>query len=164
MIAAAWILLLLLLTAVFNGLLEQQRNPNQMVETRMTDGGVLETTLKRNRQGHYVATGKINGTLVEFLMDTGATTISIPTGVANRLDLEVGPSAPVYTANGTIYVRLTRLDEVQLGSVKLRQVSANINPHMGGDSVLLGMSFLRDLEFSQRGDTLTIRQYGPPEE
>jgi aspartyl protease family protein len=41
----------------------------------------------------------------------------------------------------------------------LQQVRASINPNMQGNEVLLGMSFLKHLEFTQRGDSLTLRQY-----
>ena len=52
----------------------------------------------------------------------------------------------------------TVADEVRLGNIVLRQVRASINPHMLGDTVLLGMSFMKNLELVQKGDTLTIRQ------
>ena len=52
----------------------------------------------------------------------------------------------------------TRLDEVRLGNIELNNVRADINPHMRSDDVLLGMSFLRKLEFTQRDRELTIRQ------
>ena len=54
------------------------------------------------------------------------------------------------TANGRIEVYSTLLREVNLGG---------INPHMPGDEVLLGMSFLKHLDFSQRSDQLLLRQY-----
>jgi len=53
----------------------------------------------------------------------------------------------------------TRLDSVQLGSVKLRDVRATILPSMAADApVLLGMSFLKHLELVQRNGLLTLRQ------
>ena len=48
---------------------------------------------------------------------------------------------------------------MQLGELSVDNVRANINPGMRGNEILLGMSFLKQLEFTQRGDTLTIRQY-----
>jgi len=46
-----------------------------------------------------------------------------------------------------------------MGSIKLVNVRASINPYVTGDDVLLGMSFLKYLEFTQKGTQLTIRQY-----
>jgi len=48
---------------------------------------------------------------------------------------------------------------VSVGNIILRDVSADIAPTMNGDQVLLGMAFLKHLEFTQRGDELTIKQY-----
>ena len=64
----------------------------------------------------------------------------------------------VSTANGNITVYSTMLDEVSIGEIKLFDIKANINPHMHGGEILLGMSFLRDLSVTHAGDQLTIRQ------
>ena len=45
------------------------------------------------------------------------------------------------------------------GDISLQNVRATINPGYKSNQILLGMSFLKHLEFSQRGDTLTLRQY-----
>jgi len=82
---------------------------------------------------------------VRFLLDTGATDISVPGALANRLRLTPGKTSYASTANGTIKVYGTRLDSVALGGLSLANVSAHINPHMQGDTVLLGMSFLQHI-------------------
>ncbi len=157
MIYIAWLLALGLLTWIFAGWLDAQRNPNRDVGSTIINGKPA-VVLERNRYGHYNVTGKINGGEVEFMLDTGATTVSVPTSIAKRLRLERGPAVPVSTANGTVIMYMTRLDSVQLGDIELRNVKANINPHVKSDEVLLGMSFLKHLEFTQRGDTLILRQ------
>ena len=159
MIYAAWILLAALLSWMFADILDRQRNPNQSLQTRTAPSGVREVVLVRNRQGHYVATGSINGSSVELLLDTGATHVSVPAGLARRLDLERGPALPTRTANGVITTYRTRLDSVSVGEIVLRNVAASINPHAVGEEVLLGMAFLKRLELIQRGDTLTLRQH-----
>jgi len=119
---------------------------------------VRELTLQRNRFGHYVASGNINDTPVVFLLDTGASDVSVPENLARQIGLKRGRPMMYQTANGTITVFATRLDKVDLGGIVLRQVRASINPNMQGNEVLLGMSFLKHLEFSQRGNTLVLRQ------
>lgn len=52
----------------------------------------------------------------------------------------------------------TRLDSLQLGDIVLRDVRALVVPGLGGEQVLLGMSALKQLEFTQRGGTLLLRQ------
>ena len=121
--------------------------------------GVKEVVLQRNRDGHYLATGQINGQNVEFLLDTGASDVSVPQPLAMRLGLKRGQAAIYSTANGNITSYLTRIDSLNLGGIELRDIRASINPSTNADTILLGMSFLKHLEFTQRGDTLIIRQY-----
>ena len=61
---AAWLVLLALLTWFFSGVLDHQRNPNQSLQTRIDAGGIREVVLQRNRFGHYVTSGSINGEAV----------------------------------------------------------------------------------------------------
>ncbi|MBL1432402.1 TIGR02281 family clan AA aspartic protease [Gammaproteobacteria bacterium AH-315-C21] len=158
MIYAMWIVVLLGLTYFFSGVLDKQRNPNAHVAGRVSAEGNPEVVLQRNRYGHYVANGKINGHDVIFLLDTGATDVSIPEQVAQRVGLRRGAGHSAMTANGTVQVFATQLEQVELGSIKLKKVRASINPHMGGEEILLGMSFLRQLDFSQTGKQLTLKQ------
>jgi len=156
--AIMWILVLAMMTMMFNKLLDDQRNPNDDPQS-LSNATTSEVVLKRNRYGHYVATGAINNEPVEFLLDTGATDVSVPEGLAIKLGLEKGARARFETANGSVYGHMTQLDQVRLGGIELERVRASINPGMSGESVLLGMSFLKHLEFTQRGDTLILRQY-----
>ncbi len=158
MMIVAWIIALGFLVMFFNGVLERQHNPNQSVQTNLANDGLREIKLKRNRQGHYVARGMINNQPVIFLLDTGATVVSIPERVAKRLGLQRGRESYATTANGTIKTYATRLDTIGIGGIQLRNVAAQINPHMDAEEILLGMSFLKSLELIQRGDTLTLRQ------
>jgi aspartyl protease family protein len=158
MLIVAWLCALLLLTLFFNQKLEQQYNPNASPVSKNTvDGAVVK--LQRNRHGHYVSGGTINAEQVTFLLDTGATNVSIPANLANKLGLRSGAPHRVLTANGQITVYATRLNELTIGDIHLFNVAANINPGMNGDEILLGMSALKQLEFTQRGDQLTLRQY-----
>jgi len=158
MVILAWVLLLGLLLWWFTDYEESRRNPNQQINTRYTANGVQEIVLKRNRYGHYVATGSINGKPVTFLLDTGASDVSIPDSLAKELGLKRGISQIYNTANGKITAYQTKLDRVNLGGIELQNIRASINPASQGNEVLLGMSFLKELEFTQRGDTLTLRR------
>jgi len=159
MIFLAWVGAAALLSWLFAHELERRENPNQQVETTHS-GNAVEVRLTRNRMGHYVATGGINGRHVRFVLDTGATHVALGQGLAEELDLERGPAGYTKTANGTIVTYQTVLDRVELGGIALNDVTATINPRMPGDEVLLGMSFLKQLEMIQRGDQLVLRQPG----
>ncbi len=156
MIFIAWILFLGVLTFAFNNYLEQQNNPNQDVETQSINN-IAEVKLIQNRYGHYVVNGQINQHKVTFLLDTGATLISIPAAIAERLQLKKGYPSQSRTANGTITVYGTRLNSVSIGAITLNNIRATINPHMDGDEILLGMSFMKHLEMIQKGNELILR-------
>jgi aspartyl protease family protein len=157
MILAAWILALGILTLFFSNLLEHWQNPNRGVEGRTTSKGVQEVRLLRNRAGHYLAEGRINGHPVEFLLDTGATDVALSQALAERLGLELGPPGWSKTANGVVQTRSARLARVELGGIALDRIRASVLPNMDSNQVLLGMSFLRHLEMIQSGDTLLLR-------
>ena len=158
MTIAMWVVVLGLMTMFFQSWQDKQYNPNQQASLIRDSEGARELVLQRNRFGHYVASGTINNVPVVFLLDTGASDISVPADLAEEIGLKRGRAMVYQTANGEIKVFATTLATVDLGGIVLQQVRASINPNMQGDEVLLGMSFLKHLEFTQRGDTLTLRQ------
>lgn len=159
MLALAWLVLMLLGGLYFSDVLDEQRNPNQSLQTNYSESGMREVVLKRNRAGHYVTSGAINGQQVEFMLDTGATGVAIPALLAERLGLRRGRGYQTQTANGVTISYATELDRVSVGDISLDGVDAAIVPALGTREVLLGMSFLKHIEFTQRGDSLILRQY-----
>jgi len=145
-----WLVLLSLFSAYFWFWSESERNPNQNVANRVTQQGVREVVLQRNRFGHYVANGEINGHGVEFMLDTGASDISIPANVAARLGLKRGAVMTYQTAKGPAQVYLTRLDSVALGNIVLNDVRGSINPNVQESSILLGMAFLKQMSLVKK--------------
>ena len=158
---ATWIVGLLLLTLFFADQESHWFNPNQSPQYHTTQAGAQEVILQRNRQGHYIVTGTINGNAVEFLLDTGATDVVISGNLANRYGLKRGPRRIASTANGNVTVYATRIDRLTIGNITLTQVPASINPGMD-DLILLGMSALQQVELTQRNNTLTLRYYPQP--
>ena len=161
MLTVSCLLGIALLTGFFDYLIGHQENPNQQVQS-FGGEGFTRVLLQRNYMGHYVATGSINGRNAQFLLDTGATTVSVPEALARALELRYGPKLVIQTSAGSAHAYQTILREVRLGDIVLHDVEGIINPHMDAE-VLLGMNFLGRLEFSQRGDTLELvqREMGP---
>ncbi len=154
----AWLLALAILSFVFQDALEEQFNPNQNPQYQVNEQGLNEVILKQNRQGHYLTTGSINGINVTFLLDTGATQVSIPAHLAEQLNLPQYGSFRVQTANGSTLVYRTKIDELRIGNILLYNIDANINPSMQTNEILLGMSALRKLDFQQTGKQLILRE------
>jgi len=157
MLFMAWVVGLAILTLFFQRLLNEQENPNREIKITPDAQGRLQVVLQRNRSGHYVANGRINGEPVVFLLDTGATDVALPLRVARRLSVPLGAARMAKTANGNIRIWSTRLGSVDLGGLTARRVQASVLPNMLGEEVLLGMSYLKRFEFIQRGNTLTLR-------
>ena len=156
MIAVAWIAVLAILFLFFDERIARFYNPNPAPISKLLEDGGTRIVLLRNRYGHYVATGGINGQPVNFLVDTGASDVNIPKKVADKLNLIRGEPFYARTANGTVTVYRTHLDTVELGGIRFENIKGSINPHMEGDSILLGMEFLKRLDFNQTGRELTL--------
>jgi aspartyl protease family protein len=156
MLIVAWIIGLGMLTLLFDDQLAKQFNPNTDPISSSSQG-VQEVRLKQNRAGHYVSGGVINGQPVVFLLDTGATHVSVPMHLAEQLNLQMGRSSWVQTANGRVQVAQTSIQRLSIGDIQLDNVRANLNPGFKQNEILLGMSALKQLEFTQKGEWLILR-------
>jgi aspartyl protease family protein len=119
--------------------------------------GGSRVTLVADNAGHFVTSGSINGAQVRFLVDTGATLISMGVGDARRIGLDYmkGQRGFSNTANGVAPVYKVRLDSVRLGDIQINGVDALVHE---GDMpwVLLGMSFLNRVDMRRAGDQLDL--------
>lgn len=122
-------------------------------------GGENTITLLADGAGHFFATGAINGVAVRFLVDTGATFISIGRSDAQRIGINIsnGQRGMSQTANGVTEVTKVKLSSVQLGTLILHNVDAVVH---GKDLpiTLLGMSFLNRMEMQRLGANMTLKK------
>ena len=114
--------------------------------------------LTPDRNGHFISTGTINGTSVQFLVDTGASLIAMGLSDARRAGINylAGEKAFANTANGVAAVYRVRLDNVRLGDIVMNNVEAMVHPTNELPVVLLGMSFLGRLDMRREGESLTL--------
>lgn len=107
--------------------------------------------------GHFYAPGTINGTSVRFVVDTGATTISMSQSEADRigLDYKKGQRGYVNTANGAVAAYRMSLTSVRVGDVLVHNVDATILP-APMSHVLLGNSFLNRFQMRRDNDRMTL--------
>lgn len=154
MLVIAWLLIFGGFYWYFSDWHARQNNPNTVQVLAAQQG---DLTLMRNRAGHYVADGEINGRRVTFLLDTGATAVAMSSLLARELDLRRGAAVTMQTANGAASGFETRLASVRLGPIEMHDVAAIVSDGIDGGTVLLGMSFLKRVEFTQRDDRLILR-------
>ncbi|MEK9940591.1 MAG: TIGR02281 family clan AA aspartic protease [Methylotenera sp.] len=115
-------------------------------------------TLYANVQGHFVADCKINGAGLKYLVDTGATHVTLNSGDAlfAKIDYKRGKPVQVSTANGVVNAYAVTIANLKIGSISLGQVSATVLEGGSPAIVLLGMSALNRLEMKRQGTTLTL--------
>ncbi|MDM5077610.1 retroviral-like aspartic protease family protein [Aeromonas media] len=141
----AWLSLLGLLTLYFYS----------SAKPSVTASG--ELLLKADASGHYRLEGAINNQPVQLLLDTGATRVTIPQQVADRLGLIVHGSSQVNTAAGQIRVGNGTIETLAMGPLTLYDLAIFINPAADGDEVLVGMNALGRLELVQKERQLLLR-------
>jgi len=111
-----------------------------------------------DRGGHYIKEGLVNGTPVMFVVDTGATHISLNEPMARRigLDYKQGRQGTSSTASGLSTVYLITLDTVQLGPIEEKNVRAVVHEGAFPEIALLGNSFLDRLNLKREGEVLEL--------
>ena len=127
--ALGWVMALgaAIILAVF-GAVALDRWPNltgrfgPRVVAQVGADGAPELVVQRDRSGHYVVPGSVNGVAVEFLLDTGATDVAIPPALGRQLKLRRGAEVEIETASDIIPGYLVTLDEVSIGPLSLKRV------------------------------------------
>lgn len=120
-------------------------------------GGASQIVLTAGDGGHFFTVGSVNGQAVRFLVDTGASSVSIGRADAERLGIRLQNARPVTlnTANGTASGYLITLNSVRVQDVEIYNVEAVVMP-MSMPTVLLGNSFLSRFQMKRENDTLTL--------
>ena len=113
-----------------------------------------------DQYGMYFIKGTINGQATNFLVDTGATNVTISGNKAKSLgiDYRKGLEGEAHTANAIVPAWRVQLDAVEIGGILARNVTATV---LSGDKpaeVLLGNSFLGRMDLQQAGSVLTIKK------
>ncbi len=110
--------------------------------------------------GHFITPGQINGGHVQFMVDTGATVVSLGRSDADRIGLKPGDGKPVQmnTANGAVLGYQVRLSSVKVGDTTLYDVPAVVMP-MAMPYVLLGNSFLSRFQLRRDNTQLILEKH-----
>lgn len=113
--------------------------------------------IAKRDDGHFWVDGKVNGKGARFLIDSGATTTTISSELAQTAGLEAGMRGDVVsTANGTVFMPRVTAGLVEVGPIRRTDKSININPSDGVN--VLGMDFLSSLSsWGVQGDVLILQ-------
>jgi aspartyl protease family protein len=117
-----------------------------------------EARIPPDPQGGYFVRGLINGQPVPFVVDTGATLVTLSATEAARLNLPAdGADVLVETASERVPGRRVLLDRVQVGGLDLYRVEAVVLPGDRPATALLGMSFLGRVDLRNEGPVLVLQ-------
>lgn len=116
-------------------------------------------TLVADTGGHFVTTATVNGVAMRFMVDTGASLVTIGSREALRAGINylAGRRVSLQTANGMTTAYRVRLDSVRLGDIALDNVDGVVvEGAVMGDLGLLGLSFLNRVDMRREGSTMTL--------
>ena len=115
--------------------------------------------LKADVRGQFFTPGSINGANVRFLVDTGATAVSLGASDAKRagIDYRKGKAMISNTANGRVRVWIVKLDSVKVGAITLNDVDGAIHEN-DLPLALLGMSFLKRMDMQRTGEIMVLKK------
>ncbi len=131
-------------------------NPGGGAASGAGSGGT-RITLTAGSGGHFFTAGQINGKAVQFLVDTGATSVALGMDDAKRIGLSTKDAQPVRlgTANGTALGWRIKLSSLRIGDVEVYEVDAVV-ASSAMPYVLLGNSFLTRFQMNRTNDQLVL--------
>ena len=133
---------------------------NQRISAARTDGATQRVVLSGDAKGHFLTTVVVNGASMQFLVDTGATSVTISADDARRANVKYTAAERdvMQTANGLVSAYKVKFDTIKLGDITLNNVDGVVleGNSLGGRFGLLGMSFLSRTEMRREGDTMTL--------
>jgi aspartyl protease family protein len=110
--------------------------------------------------GMYYARGAINGQATRFLVDTGATFVTMSGSKAHSLNIDFREGTPssAQTASAIVPVWQITLESVSIGGIRVPNVEATVIAGDQPSEVLLGNSFLQHTRLQKAGAVLEIEQ------
>jgi aspartyl protease family protein len=146
---AIWITLSAVIYLYFDA---RQKPTIAIADAKLVSGEII---IPRSVDSHYYVRGAINGHSVDFMVDTGASMVSISPGIARSANLPGGIPANFVTANGTVIGRIVPGQTIEAGGIVVEGLTIGVG--ISGDIGLLGQNFLRQIDVLQSGDKMVLR-------
>lgn len=139
---------------------EYQLGLSRHVSSRFQGAERQRVAINADSLGQYRVRGSVNGSFVDFLVDTGASIVAMSRVHARTigLSLDGAEQGRVHTAQGTVASHFVTLDEVVVGGITAHHVQAAVIDADYPLEILLGMSFLRSVALQEQDGVLTLRQ------
>ena len=118
-----------------------------------------QTSIARGADGHYRVVGSVAGQSMQFLVDTGASSVALNEAQARRLGVDYrvqGEPMVVSTANGRAKAWRIKLPQVKVGPLEVLGVEAFVLEGDGSVDALLGMSFLNRVRWHEDQGVLVL--------
>jgi aspartyl protease family protein len=135
-------------------------SPSSVSGSARSESSARKIVLTAVGGGHFVTPGLVNGrNSVQFLVDTGATSVTLSQQDASRMGLDLSKAQRIIasTANGQVNAYRTTLDSIRIQDVMVYNVDATIVP-TAMPYGLLGNSFLTRFQMRRDNDQLTLEK------
>ncbi len=132
---------------------------NQRITPARRDGAAASVILAGDARGHFMTTAVVNGMSMQFLVDTGATAVTISGDDARRANVKYSSAdrGVMQTANGLVSAYKVKFDTVRIGDITLNNVDGIVvEGNALGRYGLLGMSFLSRTDIRREGDQMML--------
>ncbi len=145
-VLVVWIVIFSIVYLYFN----ERQAPK--VAVSLTRG---EIVIPRSLDGHYYVRGAVNGYPIDFMVDTGASIVSISNETSRAANLPSGTPANFSTAGGVVRGEIVSGQTVEAGGIAVSGLSVSVG--IQGEMALLGQNFLRRVDVIQSNDRMILR-------
>ena len=147
--AAFWLLLAGLAYAISDAIVSPR------VASAVAGGASEEVVIDRSYDQHFYVAGAINGHPVTFMVDTGASVVSVSADLARKIGLPAGARAVFETFGGRVAGRMVPNATVEAGGIRVEGIRVGVGT--AGPQALLGQYFLNKVELTQTAERMTLR-------
>lgn len=137
---------------------QRKLNLSNKVSTNFKVPTKTSVSIPLNDDGQYMTRGSINGRPARLLVDTGATIVAMNSAKAQELNVDISRGRPMRatTAGGDRRSWQVILDSVEVGGIKVHDVPAAVLEGSHPREILLGMTFLRNVEMNEKAGLLML--------